>query len=400
MEKFQYLVTDTSAFINNKALHEIAENVITIQDVINEIKSKRQIRRLVTLPYDVQVQDPDPEHVKFVIEFSKKSGDYLSLSSADIRVIAMTYQLEKKYVGVEHLRTEPAEKITVAKVPETAEQVNERLTAFFTPGSVVDADAAEVQTTDEQLDLVQEELETVEISVEPENTDDVMALENVASEEDTESDEDEDDEDNGEWITPNNIKTVKKNFNLDIHEDDIKPVACMTSDFAIQNVLKQIGLNVASPNGKIIKDMRTYILRCYTCFKTTSIMTKLFCPNCGNKTLKRVAVSIDENGKQVVHINFQRPLTSKGKNKSLPRLKGGKHSYNPILFEDQPLPKQMPTRVARSKTDALDEDYIAGYAPFVLRDVDSKYAILRGKGSAKQLLQNNSYENHRRFSKK
>ena len=51
---------------------------------------------------------------------------------------------------------------------------------------------------------------------------------------------------------------------------------------------------------KVIKQMRTYILRCYACFKTTSLMTKIFCPKCGNKTLKRVAVSLDENGQQVV----------------------------------------------------------------------------------------------------
>lgn len=51
---------------------------------------------------------------------------------------------------------------------------------------------------------------------------------------------------------------------------------------------------------QIIKNMRTYILRCYGCFKTTSIMIKMFCPNCGHKTLKRVAVSLDENGQQIV----------------------------------------------------------------------------------------------------
>lgn len=32
-------------------------------------------------------------------------------------------------------------------------------------------------------------------------------------------------------------------------------------------------------------------------------MTKQFCPKCGNKTLKRVAVSLDENGKQIVNYN-------------------------------------------------------------------------------------------------
>lgn len=89
-------------------------------------------------------------------------------------------------------------------------------------------------------------------------------------------------------------------------------------------------------------------------------MTKLFCPNCGHKTLKRVAVSIDENGQQVIHINLRRPLTAKGKNQSIPAFRGGKHSSNPILFEDQPIPKQFPSRVARTKTNAMEEDYIAG----------------------------------------
>lgn len=59
----------------------------------------------------------------------------------------------------------------------------------------------------------------------------------------------------------------------------------------------------------------------------------------------------------------------------------------------------MPTRVARTKTNAL-EDYIAGYSPFVARDIDSKSAILRGKSNIKQLMLNNAYENNRRYMKK
>ena len=80
-----------------------------------------------------------------------------------------------------------------------------------------------------------------------------------------------------------------------------------------QNVLKQIGLNVISLDGKLIKQLRTFILRCYGCFKTTSIMTKVFCPNCGNKTLKKVGVSLNADGTQHLHINFRRPLTARGK---------------------------------------------------------------------------------------
>lgn len=40
-------------------------------------------------------------------EFSKKSGDYTSLSATDIKVIALTYQLEKEKVGTIHLKDAP-----------------------------------------------------------------------------------------------------------------------------------------------------------------------------------------------------------------------------------------------------------------------------------------------------
>ena len=81
----------------------------------------------------------------------------------------------------------------------------------------------------------------------------------------------------------------------------------------LQNVLKQIGLNVLSCDGRVIQQLRSFILRCYACFKTTSIMTKVFCPNCGNRTLKKVAVSLKEDGTQVIHISSRKRLTARGK---------------------------------------------------------------------------------------
>uniref|UniRef100_A0A1B6IH33 Nin one binding (NOB1) Zn-ribbon-like domain-containing protein n=2 Tax=Homalodisca liturata TaxID=320908 RepID=A0A1B6IH33_9HEMI len=133
-------------------------------------------------------------------------------------------------------------------------------------------------------------------------------------------------------------------------------------------------------------------------------MTKVFCPKCGNKTLKKVAVSVDENGKQVIHINPRKPLTARGKKFSLPRPQGGKHANNPILCEDQPVPDQRPTRLARTKTNPLDEDYIAGFSPFVMRDVNSKSAMLgiRGKNQEfKYWMRKNPNEvvKHRRKKK-
>jgi len=42
-----------------------------------------------------------------VTEFSKKTGDYPSLSATDIKIMALAYQLEKEKVGTDHLKNEP-----------------------------------------------------------------------------------------------------------------------------------------------------------------------------------------------------------------------------------------------------------------------------------------------------
>lgn len=388
-------------------------------EVVKEIKNKRQLKRLCVLPYDLVVDEPAPESVQHVIEFAKKTGDYLSLSSADIKVIALTYQLEKELMGTAHLRNEPIVAKTIASKQKPAELLDQNpLVGFYNPPSsqedleekgrqnrLVIADKIEEEEEKErqnQLDNPAEEEASNDLQTTPSDDSSYAKVEdldaqlaakfnkldcNLVSESDadqilvavkdenqsngatsdgdadTESDDEsgsESESDGDDWITPKNVVEMKNACGKEVAEDTVCRVACMSTDFAVQNVLKQINLNIAALDGRIIKQMRTYILRCYGCFKTTSIMTKIFCPNCGHKTLKRVAVSMNEQGQQVIHINLRRPLTAKGKNQSIPRPQGGKHSSNPILFEDQPIPKQMPSRVARTKTNALDEDYIAG----------------------------------------
>lgn len=112
---------------------------------------------------------------------------------------------------------------------------------------------------------------------------------------------------------------------------------------ALQNVLMQMGLHVVSLEGRLIHEARTYILRCYACFRTTSNVTKgiyskllllllmhlncctdfsVFCPKCGNQTLKKVAVSLNEDGTLQIHISNRKKLTARGKkvNMLLPSL--------------------------------------------------------------------------------
>lgn len=108
--------------------------MITVPEVVSEIKNKRQLKRLCVLPYELTIDEPSPESVRHVIDFAKKTGDYLSLSSADIKILALTYQLEKELVGIAHLRTEPVVAKLIASRDKPVELIdNKPLAGFYMP---------------------------------------------------------------------------------------------------------------------------------------------------------------------------------------------------------------------------------------------------------------------------
>lgn len=431
-KQVEYLVADTTAFIRNAPLHEVAQNIITCKEVVDEITNKRQLRRLVVLPYDLIIKEVFPENIQIVTDFSKKTGDYPSLSATDIKVIALTYQLEKEKVGIQHLRTEPVLQRPIVNTENYVHDINSVITGFYLPSqdkvhdgkisptqiqcnekysnkdessnsaksnedsninNTEELSVAELNKRFKTLQCTEGDLETQDDGLIPIRSDSSDLSNSDASSNDV-SDEDEE----AGWITPSNLKLAKKQVNSQFMEDKPVVVACMTTDFAMQNVLRQLNLIVSALDGKLITQLRTYILRCYSCFKTTSIMTKKFCPKCGNDTLKKVAVSVDEKGQMHIHINAKKPLTGRGKKFSLPRIKGGKHPNNPILVEDQPIPDNRPSSLARTKNNPLDDDYIAGFSPFIMRDVNSKSAQLgiRPGSEFKHWMRKNPNESRRR----
>ncbi|KAJ2949559.1 hypothetical protein O0L34_g15478 [Tuta absoluta] len=410
-KNIKHLVVDTTAFIKAANLQDISENIYTVQEVIDEITNDRQRRKLVVLPYDLKVKDVFTENIKFVTEFSKKTGDYTSLSATDIKVMALTYQMEKEKVGTEHLKNEPTMQKTLKVTglsnfnphPEESKVDTAEKTETLTQGdanakpdtntskpqesipvsNTQDKDEAINETEEENLaEHIAEQMKNIDI-----NVDDVMVKVNDDDEEQDSEESEEESESDGEddWITPGNLSQKKKEIELGEFEEKAVEVACITSDFAMQNVMKQIGLNVTAIDGRIIRQLRTFIFRCTTCFKTTSVMTKLFCPKCGHSTLKKVAVSVDDEGNQYIHINGRKPLTARGKKFSLPTPRGGQHFQYPILTEDQHIHKRFATKMARNKTNALDPDYIAGFSPFVMKDVNSKSAVLGVRANKQDL---------------
>ncbi|XP_016308518.1 RNA-binding protein NOB1 [Sinocyclocheilus anshuiensis] len=410
----EHVVADAGAFLKRAPLQEIGKNIYTLKDVVDEIRDKPTKRSLAFLPYKLNFKEPFPEHVRFVTEFAKKTGDYPSLSATDIKVLALTYQLETENVGTEHLKKEPEKKVqilstqrhpetpvgiagfhfpskssgkqsTAVQIPPTTNEPQDPDTSQFNtfqfwrnPLPSIETDLLELLAAD--AITVTDKLESVDLSADSqlaESEDQDGTSGDQHEEEEESSDQEEDGGDGGGWITPSNIKQVQMDASNWGPTADVR-VGCLTTDFAMQNVLIQIGLHVLSVNGMLIKNTRSYILRCHACFKTTTNMNKSFCPHCGNDTLKKVAVGINKDGTMQMHFSRNsKVLNPKGKRYSLPLPQGGKHANNPHLVDDQRFPQQRLSKKARQKTDVFDPDYLAGSSPFSEHDIYSRSASLQ-----------------------
>lgn len=265
VEKIKQLVVDTTAFLRNEQLQNVADNMMTVQGVVDEIKNDKQLARLVVLPYNLKIREPFPENLKFVTEFAKKTGDYATLSLTDLTVMALTYELEKQEFGVEHLRTSP---IVAKTVYSSSKPKPEGFESHGLPGFYVSKDKPEAKEYELETEMTEAELteRIAQLSCEPESegSEEILVKVDEQPEQEEfehdeeyevveESSEEEEDDDEEGWITPSNIKSLKSNFGPQTYSEVVPAVACMTSDFAMQNVLKQIGLQVAALDGRVIK---------------------------------------------------------------------------------------------------------------------------------------------------
>eukprot|EP00158_Paraphelidium_tribonemae_P001997 Partr_v1_DN25022_c0_g1_i1_m50937 putative NIN1 RPN12 binding protein 1 homolog (S. cerevisiae) len=232
-----------------------------------------------------------------VAQFSRKTGDYAALSVPDLRVLALAYDMETARNGSDHLRTEPLQVIT---------QTGSRPRNMERPPSPTGED-------------ISSELERG------------LTLATAKSEVEEEEDG---------WITPSNIKKKKalaaNGFAaapaLECKQVD---VACTTTDFAMQNVLLQMGLNLIAPDGQRIRSIKNWVLRCHACFNITKNMDKRFCESCGGPTLIRTSCSIDPaSGNMTLFLKRNFQYNNRGSIYSIPEPKGGR-AEDLIFREDQ-----------------------------------------------------------------
>lgn len=266
-------------------------------------------------------------------------------------MLALTYELEYKNNGGDwRLRSYPGQKKINGPPP-----VQEAAPARETAAVEVNEVAATTETL-KQLSLTNEKFE---------NDNSHAAAEPKEKENFTDKVEEEEDDDDEGWITPSNLKKVRAH---EAEADSVaKPVnmkvACITTDFAMQNVLLQIGLNLVSADGLKIQKVKQFVLRCHGCFAIERNMEKKFCRSCGGNTLLKAACSVNSKGEFRVHLKKNFEWKVRGTKYSLPKpvhgSANGKSKKNPILREDQP-EYQRAVRYAQRKKerDLMDQDFL------------------------------------------
>ncbi len=95
-DKYYALIIDSGAIIKHSGfstLHNSASKYLTTQGVLDEIRDSKARHHLESLPFQIDVREPSAEGIAKVVEFSKKTGDYASLSIVDLHVLALLYDL-------------------------------------------------------------------------------------------------------------------------------------------------------------------------------------------------------------------------------------------------------------------------------------------------------------------
>lgn len=381
------IVLDAGAIIKNEppvsTLLNQCESLVTVPAIISEIKDTTTRARVQTtlLPF-LTLRSPNPSSVKFVADFARRTGDGAVLSRPDVEIIALAYEIECERNGGDwRLRRAPGQKglngAPPAKVnsPEGDDQspqsnpptipASEDEPTAASNGEELPADVAAVSETMENL-----EIDTGDEIPEAEQTgtkhDSALNSEDSHEASDAESDG---------WITPSNLKKKQAedagSSAIQSPEPKTMQVAVMTTDFAMQNVILQINLNLLSPSLNRVKHLKTFVLRCHACFQVTKDMTKQFCPRCGQSALTRVSCSTNANGEFKLHLKKNMQWNQRGNKYSIPKpvagssngkvRGGGKDGWGNelILAEDQKEYQRAMQDEKRVKArDLMDEDYL------------------------------------------
>ncbi|CDO73747.1 hypothetical protein BN946_scf185015.g75 [Trametes cinnabarina] len=351
----KHLVLDAGPLLSLSPLRGLSETYYTVPQVLDELKDKRAREHFERLGLSagvrIEVKAPSTAAVAHVIQWAKKTGDYAVLSHPDICVLALTYELDEKEKAEaekaksadpsaddgdqthggevkqdenasasSNVRAAPEDQIDAVEGSEAAQKEDAHDAAEDIHSDPGDEPPPSDSEEESHKDLEEREPLGVELqpakdepaanaSSPPSQSSEVPPALSTVPTSDRPADDaplyedpSDDDDGEGEWITPSNV-ALHKSRALELLPSATagrkgkKPqerilVGCMTADFAMQNVLLQMGLGLVGVEGKRIERVKSWVLRCHACFKICKDASRKFCPSCGNPSLLRASVTI------------------------------------------------------------------------------------------------------------
>jgi RNA-binding protein NOB1 len=118
---YRYLVVDSGPIIRLTGMSTLwkrAKHFYTVPAVLQEIRDAKARQHLETLPFTLTPREASREGMQAVLDFARQTGDYNSLSSVDIQVLGLLYDLEREGCGgdISHIRTTPKRTLGLGKI--------------------------------------------------------------------------------------------------------------------------------------------------------------------------------------------------------------------------------------------------------------------------------------------
>ncbi|KAF7458569.1 Nin one binding (NOB1) Zn-ribbon family protein [Cryptosporidium felis] len=326
----RYIVLDTGAILRLGKNDFMEDVLLTVPSVLREIKDKTALDKLAYLQDRIRVLEPADADRYFVMRFSKETGDFGFLSETDFQVIALTLTYHKKFDDVGKLNNKPRE---ISLIPEGEDFSEAGMSGTDSEeddwGMVSGGHGEEDRSTGD-------ENEDEKNCPEEEDEEDKEEWEEVRNRRPSPEREElntfEDDIFSSGWVTKDNITSVMGGL-ASGSQDQFK-VACMTTDYSMQNVLLQMGLNLIEIHGFSVKTIKRWGLLCCGCFTFERDSSRKFCGKCGNATLDRVPIKVFSDGRVQLD-SHRKKVNLRGTIYSIPRPKRGVRNEDIILAEDQ-----------------------------------------------------------------
>ena len=399
--RLAYAVVDSGPLIRGLRLETLnAERLVTVPEVLREIRDQRTRQMLESLPVELETREPSHEAMEAITNFAKLTGDLPGLSVVDKRVLALAYMCEKEAKGgVGHLRTEPF--VPTDRKPTSNKSKEDTSDDFYgaaeaeggwsTHGAAHAHAHAHAHDVPDGPDLyAQSHSHDGGGAAEAGAAMDVSDAAGTTAAAETKAsggggssaaastatappappaaDSSGLDEDLP-WITVENLEETQRldpSSRAMVLDADTK-VATLTTDYAMQSVLMQMGLKLMGSDGLLMRSVKQWVLRCSGCFTMQPSLDKQFCVKCGNTSLVRLQAVIDAKGFRRVLPEAGAPArvrstNTRGTKFPLPQPKAGRHANNLILAEDQLDEAMSKHRRQRKNKGAFDHVFDQDYS--------------------------------------